>query len=165
MDRYKYLWLDSIIGSVWVSCLFPNIGQYATWYYDQVSRTFSKNYFCKFMWLFVPSLSRSCAVCHCCAVACLLSHLDPVPLSIITSKTTLIFAPNLIFFFNILLLSAFQVVFNTRVVLNCSNFCWTWRLIFATYWPLDYIVGLHLFCISHFSSMCFCSQITIWYEI
>lgn len=56
---------------------------------------------------------------------CLLSHLDPVPVPIITSKPTLIFAPNLIrgsFFFSLPLLSASRVVFNTRIVLANSLF-------------------------------------------
>lgn len=116
-------------------------------------------------YLYLPSHAVVLSVIAVQLPFCLLPHLDPVTLSIITSKPTLIFAPNLmIFFFNNILLSASQVVFNTRVVLDCSNFCWTWRLIFSTHWPLDYIVGLHLFCISYFSSMCFHLQITIWYN-
>lgn len=57
---------------------------------------------------------------------CLLSHLDPLPVPIAPSQTTLTFAPNLIgggvVFFSLLLLYASHVIFNTRILLANSLF-------------------------------------------
>lgn len=104
------------------------------------------------------------------AVASLMSHLDPVPVPIFSSKTTLILALNFIgglfsFFSSFYLPHELSLVTELYWPIDCSTVCCSClcRWIFSSHSPLESILSLPLLYIKSFP-VCVHSQNAVLYH-